>query len=125
MSPYKVYCLLSNGPQFAHVGIDMSKLSTSTTMLPRLESSNIPHTEHIALVAARQASDRQQSGDIIPHAVIHSLAVLRMEIELPETCWAYVKVNKCLLLHLFGLYCIYRTDILSLFGRGRMKPLIW
>ena len=33
-----------------------------------------------------QASDRQQSGDIIPHAVSHSLALLKMGKELPETC---------------------------------------
>jgi len=35
---------------------------------------------------ALQASDRQQSEDIIPHAVNHSLAFLRMGKELPETC---------------------------------------
>jgi len=38
------------------------------------QSSNILHT------------DRQQSGDIIPHAVNHSLALLRMGKELPVTC---------------------------------------
>ena len=31
-------------------------------------------------------SHRQQSGDTIPPAVIHSLALLRMGKELPETC---------------------------------------
>ena len=48
--------------------------------------SNILHTEHIVLAAALHTSDRQVSGDIIPHAVIHSLAILRMGEELPETC---------------------------------------
>ena len=52
----------------------------------RLCSSNIPHTEHMVRVAARQVSDRQQSGDITPHVVVPSLALLRMGIELLETC---------------------------------------
>jgi len=43
-------------------------------------------SEHIVRVAALQASDRHQSGNIIPHAVHHSLALLRMGKELPETC---------------------------------------
>ena len=44
------------------------------------------HTEHTVRAAAPQDSDRQQSGDITPHAVHHSLALLRMGKELPETC---------------------------------------
>jgi hypothetical protein len=60
------------------------------------------HTEHIALVAALRASDRQLSRDIILHAVNRSLALLRMGKELPETCLANLKINKLLLLHLVG-----------------------
>jgi len=41
-----------------------------------------------------KASDRHQSGDFILHAVHHSLALLRMGKELPETCWADLKINK-------------------------------
>jgi len=63
----------------------------------RSVASNILHTEHTDL-----AADRQLSEDIIPHAVNHSLALLRMGKELPETCWANLKINKFLLLHLFG-----------------------
>ena len=47
---------------------------------------SILHTEHTVRAVAIQASDRQQSGDIIPHALNHSLALLRMGKELPETC---------------------------------------
>ena len=65
-------------------------------------SSNILHTEHIVLVAALRASDRQLSRDIILHAVNRSLALLRMGKELPETCLANLKINKLLLLHLVG-----------------------
>ena len=68
----------------------------------RLLSCNILHTEHIVLAAALRASDRQQSGDIIPHAVIQSIVLLRMGKELPETCRANLKINKLLLLHLVG-----------------------
>jgi len=56
----------------------------------------------IVRAAALQASDRQQSGDIIAHAVNHSLALLRMGKGLPETCRANLKLNKLLLLHLVG-----------------------
>ena len=38
----------------------------------------------------------------IPHAVNHSLALLRMGKELPETFLANLKTNKLLLLHLVG-----------------------
>ena len=68
----------------------------------RLVSSNIRHTEHTVRAAALQASDRQQSGCIIPHAVNHSLALLRMGKKLPETFWADWKISKLLLLHLVG-----------------------
>ena len=76
-----------------------------------LDSGNILCTEHIVRVAALQASDRQQSGGIIPHAVIHNLALLRMGIELPETCWADLKINKFLLLHLFGPLLHFETKV--------------
>jgi len=33
-----------------------------------------PYTEHTVRVAAVQTADRQQSGDIIPHAVTQSCA---------------------------------------------------
>jgi len=60
-------------------------------------------------VAALQASDRHQSGDIIPHAVNHSLALLRICKELPETCRVNLKINKLLLLHVVGpLLYLYR-----------------
>jgi len=65
-------------------------------------SSNILHTEHIIRAPAIQASDRQQSGGIIPHAVIHRLTLLKTGKELPEKCWANLKINKLLLLHLVG-----------------------
>ena len=65
-------------------------------------TSNILHTEHIVRAAALQACDRQQSGDIIPNAVSHSLALLKMGKKLPETCWANLKINKFILLHLVG-----------------------
>ena len=62
--------------------VDVSRATASR----KNQSSNIPHTEHIVCVAARQAFDRQQSGDIIPHAVKRSLALLMMGKELPEIC---------------------------------------
>ena len=64
---------------------------------------------HIVRAAEIQASDRQQSGNIIPRAVIHSLALLKMDKELPETCWTNLKINKLLLLHLVGplLYLVH------------------
>ena len=43
-------------------------------------------TDCVFRATANQATDRQQSGDIIPHAVNHSLAFLRMGKELPEIC---------------------------------------
>ena len=49
-----------------------------------------------------EASDRQQSGGIIPHAVIHSLALLKMGKELPVTCWANLKINKLLVMRVVG-----------------------
>jgi len=57
-------------------------------------SSNFLHTEHTVLAAALRASDRQLSGDIIPRAVNHSLALLRIDKELPETCWTNLKIKK-------------------------------
>ena len=65
-------------------------------------SKNVLHTKHTVRASTIQASDRQQSGDIIPYAVIHNLALLRMGKELPETCWTNLKFNKLLLLHLVG-----------------------
>jgi len=65
-------------------------------------SNNILHTEHIVCVAVLQASDRQQSAGIIPHAVIHSLVLLKMGKELPEKCSANLKINTFLFLHLVG-----------------------
>jgi len=56
------------------------------------------HPSHRTL----RASDGQLSGDITPHAVNLSLALLRMGKELPETSWANLKINKLLLLHLVG-----------------------
>ena len=44
------------------------------------------HIEHTVLAATLRVSDRQLSGDNIPHAVNHSLALLRKGKELPETC---------------------------------------
>jgi hypothetical protein len=47
-------------------------------------------TPNTVLAALLRASDTQLSGDIKPHAVYHSLALLRMgkelDKELPETC---------------------------------------
>ena len=60
----------------------------STCDVARVESSNIVHAEHAVRASALQTANRQQSGDIIPHAVIYSLALLNMGKELPETCWA-------------------------------------
>ena len=48
------------------------------------------------------ATGRQQLGCIIPQAVKHRLALLRMGKKLPETCWADWN-TKLLLLHLVGL----------------------
>ena len=46
---------------------------------------------------------------MIPHAVKHSLALLRMGKKLPETCWADWNTNKLLLLHLVGpLHYLYQ-----------------
>ena len=65
--------------------------------------SNILHTEHIVSNSALQATSRQQLGHILPHAVKHSLVLLRMGKKLPETCWAHWNTTKLLLLHLVGL----------------------
>ena len=46
---------------------------------------------------------RQHRGCIIPQAVKHSFALLRMGKKLPETCWADWNINKLLLSHLVGL----------------------
>jgi len=50
------------------------------------QERSILHTEHMVLNASLRASDRQISGDIIPHTVNHSLALLRMGKKLHETC---------------------------------------
>jgi len=55
-------------------------------MCARCCSTRALHTEHTVLATALRASDRQQSGDIIPHAVNQSLALLRMGKKFPETC---------------------------------------
>ena len=52
--------------------------------------------------ATFQTTDRQQFAFIIPHAVNHSLVLLRMGKKLPEICWADWKINRMLLLHLVG-----------------------
>jgi len=49
------------------------------------ECGGTDYTEHIVRAATLQTSDRQQSEDSIPHAVNHSLVLLMMDIELPET----------------------------------------
>jgi len=69
--------------------IDLQIISTCLCVYFRCEgccSSKTLHTEHIVLATTLHASDRLQSGDIIPYAVNHSLALLRMDKELPETC---------------------------------------
>ena len=69
----------------------------------RCEGSNILHKKHIASASAFQATGRQQLGCIIPQAVKHSLALLRMGKKLSETYWADWNNNKILLFHLVGL----------------------
>jgi len=86
-------------------------------------SSNILHTEHIVLAATLRASDWQQSGGIIPHAVNHSLVLLRMGKELPETCWANLKINKLSLLHLVG-HLLYSFVIQCLSTTNKMHLLL-
>ena len=49
------------------------------------------------------AGGLEQLGCIVPHAVKHSLALLRMGKKMPETCWADWNINKLLLLHLIVL----------------------
>jgi len=49
-------------------------------------SINKVDDQHIVRGVTFQASDREQSGGIIPRAVIHSLALLKMGKGLPETC---------------------------------------
>jgi len=100
---------------FSINGVD-NHLDATITICVRCEggcSSNTLHTEHTTRAAAIQASDRQQSGDIIPHAVIHSLTLLKMGKELPETCSANLMINKLLLLHLVGhlLYLCQRCTV--------------
>jgi len=77
-----------------------------------LDSRNILHTERRVLAAALWASDRHLAGDIITHAVNHSLALLMMGKELPGICWANLKISKLLLLHPVGhpLY-LYSNEI--------------
>ena len=92
------------------------QLDATITIWVRCEgcwSSNTLHTQHTVRAVTFQASDRQQSGCIIPRAVIHSLALLRMGKELPETCWANLKINELLLLHLVGhlLYLCQRCAV--------------
>jgi len=57
--------------------------------------------------AALRTSDRRQSSDNIPHSVNHSIALLMMGKEFPETCWSVLKINKLLLLHLVGPLLYY------------------
>jgi len=45
---------------------------------------------------------RGVGGGAAAHAVNHNLVLLMMGIVLPETCWAILKINKLLLLHLVG-----------------------
>ena len=54
---------------FAHPR-ERKTVITACGVVLRLLSVGGLHTEHIVRVATLQASDRQQSGDIIPHAVI-------------------------------------------------------
>jgi len=69
----------------------------------------------VARAVALQASDRQQSGDIIPHAVNQNPELLRMGKELPETCWVNLKIRKLLLLHLVG-HLLYLDGVCLLRG---------
>ena len=74
-----------------------------------VKSRYILHTEHTVRAPALRTSDRQQSEDSIPRTVNHSLALLMMGKELPETCSANLKINKLLLLHLVGhLLCLLK-----------------
>ena len=60
--------------------------------------------------SALQATGRKHIGCIIPHAVIHNLALLRMGKKLSETCWGDWKISKSLLLNLVGysiLLCLH------------------
>ena len=68
--------------------------------------------------ATLQTTDRQQFGCIIPHVVNHSLALLRMGKKLSETCWADLKINKLLFLHLVGL-----LHYLYFWRKSSSKPL--
>ena len=56
--------------------------------------------------------------DIIPHAVYHSLALLRMGTELPKTCWADLKTNKLLLLQLVG-HLLYLYNITNITNKAK------
>ena len=85
------------------------------------QSSNILHTEHIVNASSFQATSRQQLGCIIPHAVKHSLGLLRMGKKLPETCWADWNINKFLLLHLVGLLLYLHRRTVSLTGEINSK----
>ena len=65
------------------------------------------NTESLTIVSA--STGRQKLGCIIPHAVKHSLALLRMGRKSPEACWADWNIHKFLLLHLVGpLHYLYQ-----------------
>ena len=54
----------------------------------------------------------------MPHAVDHSLALLRMDKELPEIYRANLKISELLLLHLVGhqIYLRIKKSVFSLFA---------
>jgi len=73
--------------------------SEAWSALARTVCSVILHTEHTARASAHKASDRQQSADSIPHAVNHSLALLRMAKNCPkhvELIWRSMNCYCCI-----------------------------
>ena len=66
-------------------------------------------TPNTVSASAFQTTGRQKLECIIPHAVKHSLVLLRMDKKLPKTCWADWNINKFLFLHLVGfLHYLYQ-----------------
>ena len=66
------------------------------------------HTEHLVRASASKPSGRQQPGRIIPHAVKHSIVLLRMGKKVTRNMlrWLELSINLLLLL-LVGFYINY------------------
>jgi len=79
------YSLWHNAPTLLMAGsLEMEGTKCLVRRMLLNESSNILRTEHLVSALRLQATGHQQHGCIMPQAVTHSLALLKMGKKLPR-----------------------------------------